>query len=524
MSGTGSSLIVNLRHPNDFKKAVMNQNELLKIAIANDANIAKARKDFRNAEPVFQTLRQSLSPEELQQDETLQINNAVSNLLDIGFRDQEANRIVSAMMITPDLVFKFNMIAKAIKEDIKKRFDVKLLTTTFFLDYLYAYIEELDESGGFSTTANSYIKNKFDTLTRSINDIFQTLPSRDDLQDTSNILEGLIRTGNSRLIDTISYTEEVLRGLIQSLPTEAEIAQATRLTQVDKTELLQGLQNIVDELPSSEDIYALNENLSDTNININQKIRLIEESLGNLNETLVEDLRQIKQELKQNTPSRTSTPSASFSIGSTPEPERRRKVPRNSPNATGRFSSIPFNVGSTTGEASDIEEPIRPKKGKGMTTKKIGKGVAIEEKPKHLHFGKYVIDKQKLDNQNILHFKHKSLGNTKFKPLSISDDTRDLMNDLLQSGKMNHKFFQKIPSNEQSYLYNVINGAGLLDTLNIKIPNSEDENRFEILKGEFLSGNNSIPLIKELRTLIIKFCNEGKISKKQMAELLIEIN
>lgn len=123
-----------------------------------------------------------------------------------------------------------------------------------------------------------------------------------------------------------------------------------------------------------------------------------------------------------------------------------------------------------------------------------------------------------------MHFKHKSLGNTKFKPLPISEDTKDLVNSLLETGKINHKHFNKLPNNEQTYLYNVIKGAGLLHSLKLSLPNDkEDENRFEILRGEFLSGNNSLPLMRELKALIVKFSNEGKITKRQMTDLLLEI-
>jgi hypothetical protein len=41
MSGTGSLMIRNLKKPSDYSKAVMTQDELLRIAIFNDANVAQ---------------------------------------------------------------------------------------------------------------------------------------------------------------------------------------------------------------------------------------------------------------------------------------------------------------------------------------------------------------------------------------------------------------------------------------------------------------------------------------------------
>ena len=508
MSRTGSMLIVNQRHPNDLKKAYQTQDELLKIAIANDANIAKARKDFKNEEPVFLTLRQSMSPEELLQDESLQIQNAMSNLLDIGFRDVEARDIVSSMIPIPDLIYKFNLTAKAIAEDVKKRFDIKILTPSYFLEYLNRYIQELDEASGLMPIANANIKNKFDALSRSIQDILKIIPKKSDLEMVADNLGTLIMYANRQQRTTLLETGRSIRELIRTLPSERDFAELNMKTQVDKMEILQQLQNVLDSLPDEINLLELNRALLSNQLTITQKLDVIDDTLGNISDTLIDDLRGIR---------------GSMATSSTKQPP--------SPTMTLRQPSQGYSSYGTTGEESGVDTPSSTprsatpvQRGRGFKTKKIGSGISIINTPKHLEFGKFVIDKHRLDQQGVLHFKHRSLGNTKFKPLPVSDDTKELMNDVLATGKLNHKHFSKIPNNEQSYLYNVIQGAGLLDHFKLKLPNDkEDENRFEILKGEFLAGNDNVKLIRELRSLIIKFSNEGKITKRQMTDLLLEI-
>lgn len=301
MSATGSMLIVNQRHPNDLKKAYQTQDELLKIKIANDANIAKARKDFKNEEPVFLTLRQSMSPEELMQDQTLQIQNALSNLLDIGFRDIEAKEIVSRMSANPDLIFKFNLTAKAIKEDVKKRFDIKILTPAYFLDYLTRYIEELDEASGLMPVANANIKNKFDALSRSIQDILQIIPKKTDLNDVLDNLSLLIVHANRQQRETLLETGRSIRELIRTLPNEHDFAQLNMKTQVDKMEILQQLQNILDSLPDENNLLQLNGALLTNQLTLNQKLDVIDDTLGNLGDDLLNDLRIIKQRMESQT-------------------------------------------------------------------------------------------------------------------------------------------------------------------------------------------------------------------------------
>jgi len=512
MSRTGSMLIVNQRHPNDLKKAYQTQDELLRIAIANDANIAKARKDFKNEEPVFLTLRQSMSPEELIQDQSLQIQTALSNLLDIGFRDVEAKQIVTRMTDDPDLVYKFNLTAKAIAEDVKKRFDIKILTPTFFFDYLTRYIEELDEASGLMPVANANIKNKFDALSRSIQDILRIIPKKSDLDVVLDHLSMLVVGANRDQRETLLETGRSIRDLIRTLPTEANFAQLNLKTQVDKMEILQELQNVLDSLPDENNLIQLNGALLSNQLTLNQKIDVIDDTLGNISDTLIDDLKSIRARMEAPVPIRIPT----------------REPP--TPTMTLRQPSQGYTSYGTTGEESGIDTPSSTpgsatpvQRGRGIRTKKIGKGISILDTPKHLEFGKFVIDKHRLDQQGVLHFKHKSLGNTKFKPFPVSEDTRELMNDVLATGKLNHKHFSKLPNSEQSYLYNVIQGAGLLDHFKLKINDKEDENQFEILKGEYLAGNNSVKLIRELRALVVKFSNEGKITKRQMTDLLLEI-
>jgi len=537
MSRTGSMLIVNQRHPNDLKKAYQTQDELLRIAIANDANIAKARKDFKNEEPVFLTLRQSMSPEELIQDQTLQIQTALSNLLDIGFRDIEAKQIVSRMADDPDLVYKFNLTAKAIAEDVKKRFDIKILTPSYFFDYLTRYIEELDEASGLMPVANANIKNKFDALSRSIQDILRIIPKKTDLNEVLDHLSLLVVNANRQQRDILLETGRSIRDLIRTLPSEADFAQLNMKTQVDKMEILQQLQNVLDSLPDENNLIQLNGALLTNQLTLNQKIDVIDDTLGNISDTLIDDLKSIRARMESPVPIKipireppipmmrqspmgynvvsgeSENESGSDTASSTPRtPTLVRKITPATPTGRGFIAS---------GDVIDKSDPCRFSK---LTKRKIGKGVSILDTPKHLEFGKFVIDKHRLDQQGILHFKHKSLGNSKFKPLPVSEDTRELMNDVLATGKMNHKYFSKLPNNEQSYLYNVIQGAGLLDYFKLKLPNDkEDENQFEILKGEYLAGNNSVKLIRELRALVVKFSNEGKITKRQMTDLLLEI-
>lgn len=162
---------------------------------------------------------------------------------------------------------------------------------------------------------------------------------------------------------------------------------------------------------------------------------------------------------------------------------------------------------------------------------KVGKGVKLEKEdnPTYRQFGKYVLHIPHLVNNNTANFKYPSLGSIpSIKPLTVSDDYKDLILDVLQTGKLNKKELERLPQSEIKHFERVAVGAGLVEQLGLKLGSTEedkaDSKRFELLRGEYLAGNNNQDLIKELRMLITKFINTGRIHKNEGLNLLLELS
>ena len=186
-------------------------------------------------------------------------------------------------------------------------------------------------------------------------------------------------------------------------------------------------------------------------------------------------------------------------------------------------------------EHSDAEEgmglykmtriPIR----KGMVKKKIGGGIAVQSTPTYAEFGKYAIHLPQLHNKNTLNIKYKSLGAIPtLKPITISDDFKDFIMETLEKKSVNERALKKLPTHEISYFERAVAGAGLLETFKMKRSNTDEEkkdlDRFNLLRGELIAGNNSDKLVKELRSLIVKFLNTGRIHKAEGMNLLQELS
>jgi hypothetical protein len=71
-------------------------------------------------------------------------------------------------------------------------------------------------------------------------------------------------------------------------------------------------------------------------------------------------------------------------------------------------------------------------------------------------------------------------------------------------------------------------GAGIFHNLGLRPVQDDNDKknleRFEVLKGEWMAGNNSHELIRELRKIVIHFMEEGRLTKGQARELLLNLS
>jgi len=160
---------------------------------------------------------------------------------------------------------------------------------------------------------------------------------------------------------------------------------------------------------------------------------------------------------------------------------------------------------------------------------KVGGGVKIKERPTYSHFGKYIIHIPYLMDKNLFNLKYPSMGSIpSIKPITISDDYKDLVLDVLENGKVNERQLKKLPDHEIRHFEKVVSGAGLNEVLNLKRGNTEQEkkdlDRYYLLRGEIDAGNNADKVIKELRGLIVKFMNDGRVHKSEGLNLLMELS
>ena len=178
-----------------------------------------------------------------------------------------------------------------------------------------------------------------------------------------------------------------------------------------------------------------------------------------------------------------------------------------------------------TGEGSPRSPKTRSEKKRVGKNIKFGGGISAPSEPRYDQFGCYLIHVPSL-SKNRLNIKFPSLAShPKIPQRIVSDELVALITKILETGQMNAPLYAALPQSDKDFFDSLAHMCKIGGKLGIvKKENNADMQRFQIVRGEILSGNDAPQLIKELKHLTLKLVTEGKIPKRSAHDLLIEIS
>ena len=142
-------------------------------------------------------------------------------------------------------------------------------------------------------------------------------------------------------------------------------------------------------------------------------------------------------------------------------------------------------------------------------------------------FGKHIVHYPQLRDTNTLNIKYPSKSKNYVPKLVVSTQYKELMIDLLERGNYSDSLLEQLEDIEKEHFHKIVKGAGLMEQFKLKTPPNDKmkqmAERFKLLRGNFLAGNNSPTLIKELRSIVLAFMERNVISKNDGYELLKEL-
>jgi hypothetical protein len=199
-------------------------------------------------------------------------------------------------------------------------------------------------------------------------------------------------------------------------------------------------------------------------------------------------------------------------------------------NAVYNYEKKKGNLKSQQGEAKADELP----EGKGLRGCGIGRrkksaaerSTGYKKTTPYKQLGRYLVNHHKL-NDGILMIKSPSGAAVKQLPTqSVSSNYADALHYITGGHTPPLDLFDRLSKEEKAHLHQVIKHSRV-EGVGVPNPHKEDNekemNRFHILKGEIIAGNDSSQIAREFKGLLIKLMRQGRVPRREGNEILEEL-
>ena len=182
---------------------------------------------------------------------------------------------------------------------------------------------------------------------------------------------------------------------------------------------------------------------------------------------------------------------------------------------------------SSKRKSSRLPKPKKlydPQTGTGVI---YGRGYNLSEKSKknrhYLNDNKFYIELHKL-KENVLSVKYSSTDAhlTTVKVQNISDDIKNIIEDVLKN-KYNERLYRQLNPNDKRVFKRFIKGIKLDISLDDDL-DKQFHKDYQILKGQFESGNTSPEIKNALKRYVIEGLAENRINKNEAHFLLYQLS
>lgn len=193
-------------------------------------------------------------------------------------------------------------------------------------------------------------------------------------------------------------------------------------------------------------------------------------------------------------------------------------------------------------ESSAKKTPLEEfKEKKNLFKEKTGKGLAVrtprqprvkiegkvQKPPLYIPLGKNIINRNDL-NKGVLKIRGASGGAlVGFDTQAISSDLSEILKQIANGDIPSDSVLDGLDNDDKQLLHKIISKSRMEDKIKVKDINYDkierEYRRYLLLRGEVLAGNNNIPMIQELKRLIIKLMNAGRLPKAQSNMALQEL-
>jgi len=167
--------------------------------------------------------------------------------------------------------------------------------------------------------------------------------------------------------------------------------------------------------------------------------------------------------------------------------------------------------------------------GRGLVKNHINNGhidgVFVKPKP-YKPFGRLVINRHKLDDGIVMLHRPSGVALKELPTHRASEKVTAILKMISNGVIPHHDHLEGLGVKEKEHLCHICHHARIEGMPNLKTHKGTEEkenDRFDILKGEILAGNDNKTLIREFKVLLMKFLQAGRIPRREAHEILVDL-
>jgi hypothetical protein len=156
-----------------------------------------------------------------------------------------------------------------------------------------------------------------------------------------------------------------------------------------------------------------------------------------------------------------------------------------------------------------------------------GSGIAkpkLQKVPNFVGFGINEINQKQL-GKGIVKIRRNTKSNFIDMPSKrVSSDLQNILKTIIGGGMPKYNELGKLSDEEKDYLHKLLERSDLNERISVPTPSKDQQEKdihnFEVMKGQIMSGNDSVELVKKFKLLIRKLTKQGLLPKSDVEDIL----
>jgi hypothetical protein len=161
--------------------------------------------------------------------------------------------------------------------------------------------------------------------------------------------------------------------------------------------------------------------------------------------------------------------------------------------------------------------------GRGLTKSRIRVEGSVVKPARYIPFGRYVINKQKLADDILMIKTPRGAVIPEMPSHKISSKLSQLFKTVAGGGIPEYDDIDSLKDEDKDHFVKVLKRCHIDHVSLPKGRIEPDTDRFDVLKGELLAGQNNPQVIKEFKVMLLKYIHSGRIPRREGHEILTDL-